>query len=89
MNTTEPKKSPSDPKKPAEDPKAPRRAEANQGEGNRTADREYREGLKKHLETHDVDAEAKEAEKALDDPKQRKELEEAEAAARKGKTVKH
>jgi hypothetical protein len=62
-------------------PKAPKPA-ANEGEGSRTADRNYREGIKKHLQTHDVEQEAREAEKALDDEGQRKEL---EAAERKGR----
>jgi hypothetical protein len=56
----------------------------NEGEGSRTADRNYRKGLKKHLETKNVEQEAEEAAEALDDDEQRADLEEAEEAARKG-----
>jgi hypothetical protein len=55
----------------------------NEGEGNKSADREYREGVKKHLSTHDVEREGKDAQKALDDPHEGAKLREAEKTARK------
>ncbi len=50
----------------------------NEGEGNRTADRNYRRGVRKHGATHDVEKEARDAANALDDPKQAKEMKRAE-----------
>lgn len=38
----------------------------NEGEGNRTAAREYNKATREHARTHDVDAEAKKARKALE-----------------------
>jgi hypothetical protein len=38
----------------------------NEGEGNRTADRRYREGVQRHVQSGASDAAAEEAEKALD-----------------------
>jgi hypothetical protein len=55
----------------------------NEGEGNKTADRNYREGVRKHLKSHDVSSEGRKAAQALDDAKQGKELRKAEADARK------
>ena len=54
----------------------------NEGEGSRSADKQYRDGVKKYLKTHDVDREAKDAAKALDDPREGPELREAEKAGR-------
>jgi hypothetical protein len=59
-------------------------ADENEGEGNRTADRNYREGVQKHLKTKDVQQEGEEAKEALEDESQRQDLEDAEQAARKG-----
>ncbi len=39
---------------------------ANEGEGNRTADRHYRDGVKRTIESGTVDGKAKEAEAALE-----------------------
>lgn len=55
----------------------------NEGEGNRTADREYREGAKAFVRSGQVDARAKEAAAAIDGPEGAK-LQQAEDAARKG-----
>jgi hypothetical protein len=38
----------------------------NEGEGNRTADRHYREGVQEHVKSGASEAAAKEAEKALE-----------------------
>jgi hypothetical protein len=38
----------------------------NEGEGNRTADRRYREGAREHVESGAPDAAAEEAERALE-----------------------
>jgi hypothetical protein len=52
-----------------------------EGEGSYTATRRYNEHLGKHLESHDVQREAKEAREALEG----EEREELEAAERRGK----
>jgi hypothetical protein len=44
---------------------APRKSEL-QGEGNRDADRKYREGAQRHAESGQVEREAREAEDALE-----------------------
>lgn len=54
----------------------------NEGEGSRTADRRYREGVRKHLRTNDVEGEAREAAEALDDED---EAEAMRAAEEKGR----
>lgn len=59
-----------------------------EGEGNRTADRNYRKGVADHIKKGTVEAEADAAKKALENTDQREELEAAEEAARKGKTLK-
>ena len=59
------------------------KTDKNEGEGNRSADREYRAGVKKHLQTHDVNREAKDAARALDDPKEAEKLNAAEKAGKK------
>lgn len=38
----------------------------NEGEGNRTADRQYREGVRDHVENHDVQGDAQRARDALE-----------------------
>lgn len=43
-------------------------ANRNEGEGNRTADRQYRQGVKDHVEHHDVQGDADRARKAVDSP---------------------
>jgi hypothetical protein len=53
-------------------------APANEGEGNKTAAREYNEAQQRFVEAGRVDEKAREAEQALDGP-ERPELEEAEA----------
>ena len=40
----------------------------NEGEGNRTADRKYRQGVQEHMKQHDVQDEAKRARDAIDSP---------------------
>lgn len=54
-----------------------------EGEGSYTGTRRYNEHLKKHLETHDIDAEAREAREALDGD-EREELRAAEARGKAG-----
>jgi len=56
----------------------------NEGEGNKTADRKYREGVKRSIKKGNIEQDAKKAEQALDDEDERKDLEDAEEAARKG-----
>ena len=55
----------------------------NEGEGNRTADRKYREDVRRHVQSGASEAAAKEAEHALDSD-EGKDLREAEAEAKKG-----
>jgi len=56
-----------------------------QGEGNRTADREYRESATRHAQSGKSEDAAKEAERALEGP----EREELAKAERDGKAGKH
>jgi hypothetical protein len=58
----------------------------NEGEGNRSADRRYREGVRRHVESGAPEAAAEEAERALES-NEGEELREAEAEgkARKDK----
>lgn len=58
--------------------------EENEGEGNKSADRNYRAGVKRHLKKGNVEQEAQQAKDALEDEDQRKDIEDAEEAARKG-----
>ena len=58
------------------------KTQKNEGEGNKTADKQYRDGVRKHLKTHDVADEARKAADALDDPKEAKTLRKAEDAGR-------
>jgi hypothetical protein len=48
------------------------------GEGNREADRRYRDSTRKFVESGAVEPAAKEARRAIDDPQEREELKEAE-----------
>ncbi len=56
-----------------------------EGEGSYTATRRYNEGVREHLQTHDVEAEAEEAREALEG----EEREELEAAEEQGKRAAH
>jgi hypothetical protein len=53
----------------------------NEGEGNKTADREYRQGATKHAQSGQSDQKAKEAEEALDS-EEGSDLREAEQATK-------
>jgi hypothetical protein len=53
----------------------------NEGEGNKSAAREYNEAQRRFLETGEVDEKAREAEKSLDSDK--RELERAESVGRR------
>jgi hypothetical protein len=52
------------------------------GEGNHEADRRYREATERFVKQGGVEPAADEARRAIDDDKQRKDLEEAEQAGR-------
>jgi len=56
----------------------------NEGEGNRTADRKYREGVRRHVESGASEPAAEEAEHALEGS-EADELRKAEAAAKAGR----
>jgi len=56
----------------------------NEGEGNRTADREYRQGATRFAKTDRARRKAREAADALDDPAKREQLEDAEEQAKRG-----
>jgi len=55
----------------------------NEGEGNRTADREYREAATKHAQESDTQRQARDAAETLDETKGNQDLKEAE---QKGKS---
>ena len=55
----------------------------NEGEGNKTADRHYREGVKEHVQSGASEAAAEEAERALEGDEAR-ELREAEEKGKSG-----
>jgi len=55
----------------------------NEGEGNKTADRQYREGVRRHIESGGVAPAAKDAERAVDS-EAGDELRRAEDAGRAG-----
>ena len=55
----------------------------NEGEGSRTADRQYREGVRRHIESGASEPAAEEAQQALDGP-EADELREAEDKGRSG-----
>ncbi|MCA9516905.1 MAG: hypothetical protein KC635_18310 [Myxococcales bacterium] len=61
--------------------KSEKRRTKNEGEGNRTADRRYREGVREHIRESDVESEAKAAEEALAG-KEGQSLREAEEAGK-------
>jgi hypothetical protein len=75
---------PDKPGKPAQDPKQQQQAGTGAGkqygEGNYEATRRYNEGLKDHVEHHDVEKEARDA--APRSEAERQEMEEAERAGR-------
>ncbi|MCG5243028.1 hypothetical protein [Azospirillum doebereinerae] len=52
----------------ADTPEKPDPAAQNQGEGNRTADAQYRRGVEDHVRNHDVQGDADRARKAVDGP---------------------
>ena len=56
----------------------------NEGEGNRTADRQYREGVRRHVESGASEPAAEEAEQALEGA-EGDELRRAEEAAKSGR----
>ena len=57
----------------------------NEGEGNRTADRRYREGVRRHVESGASEPAAEEAAHALDSP-EGQELREAEETGKARRT---
>ena len=59
----------------------PANVQKNEGEGNKTADREYRKGATQHAESGRSEQKAKEAEEALDGD-EGEELEQADQAGR-------
>jgi hypothetical protein len=56
----------------------------NEGEGNRTADRQYREGVRRHVESGAPEPAAEEAQRALDGA-EADELSKAEEATKAGR----
>jgi hypothetical protein len=56
----------------------------NEGEGNRTADRKYREGVRRHVESGASEPAAEEAQHALEGA-EADELRNAESAAKEGR----
>ena len=68
----------------AENRKPQERASRNEGEGNRTAARQYNEAQRRFVESGKVDKKAHEAEQALDSP-EKSVLERAEAIGRSHK----
>ena len=56
----------------------------NEGEGNRTADRKYREGVRRHVESGASEAAAEEAQDALESA-EAEELRKAEESAKAGR----
>ena len=58
----------------------------NEGEGNKTADRQYREGVRRHIESGAVEPATKEAERAVDSEND-DELRRAEDAGRAGRNT--
>ena len=71
----------------AEDKKPQERASQNEGEGNRTAARQYNEAQRRFVESGKVDDKAHEAQRALDTP-EKSVLERAEAVGKRHKNVK-
>jgi hypothetical protein len=58
----------------------------NEGEGNRSADRKYREDVRRHVESGAVEPAAEEAQEALQGP-EAEELRRAEEAGKTGRTT--
>ena len=56
----------------------------NEGEGNKTADQEYRRAVGRYARSLQTEKKAREAAEALDDDEKREELEDAEEEARRG-----
>ena len=54
----------------------------NEGEGNKTADRKYREAATRHARSGNSEEQARAAERAIDDDEEREELPDAERAAK-------
>ena len=63
---------------------SPTNDQKNEGEGNRTADRKYREGVRRHVESGASEPAAEEAEHSLEGP-EADELRKAESAAKDGR----
>lgn len=55
------------------------------GEGNHDADRRYREATEEYVKSGRPDPAGREAQRSMDDDRERRELEEAERRARTGK----
>jgi hypothetical protein len=68
----------------AEDKKTPERASKNEGEGNRTAARQYNDSQRRFVESGKVEEKAHEAEQALDTP-EKDIMERAEAVGKSHK----
>ena len=66
----------------AKNPQAPATEEPNEGEGNRTAAREYNQATERFIRSGKVDEKAREAERARAGS-ERKELDEAEAVGKR------
>lgn len=64
----------------------PTEKDKNEGEGNKTADRQYREGVRKHIESGKSEPAAKEATRAVDG-EEAEELRRAEEAGRAGRNT--
>jgi len=64
------------------DPERKRLDDEDAGEGNRTADRHYREATERYVADGKVDHAAREAERALGDEAERREMERAEEIGR-------
>lgn len=84
-NEKQPRRPPAPPSSRGKKPQQGEQADAQQpgveGEGSYTATRRYNEGVREHLDTHDVEAEAEEAREALEGD----EREELQAAEEQGK----
>jgi hypothetical protein len=63
---------------------SPTNDQKNEGEGNRTADRKYREGVRRHVQSGASEPAADEAEQALES-NEADELRKAEEAAKAGR----
>src|SRR5947207_540637 len=62
----------------------PKNQEDEIGEGNRDADRRYREGTEEYVKSGRPDPAGREAQRAVDDERERRDLEDAERRARQG-----